>query len=105
MILATQEQPSGWSGGVERIERGDTGSFGKGCGRRNEGNGGAGLSPHVMSDDHSPHLPGTEDDEQVLPEGRDLGPEVGLLPADLSEMFSSALPGAGAGRHFWAVDK
>ncbi len=55
--------------------------------------------PRVVRHDHGPHLPRTQRDKQVIPEGPDLGPEVRFPPPDLAEMFSRMLPVAGARRH------
>ena len=53
----------------------------------------------VMCYKHRPDLPGRQDDEQVVPEGQDLGAEMWFLPADLIEMPSGARPGTGVWRH------
>lgn len=53
--------------------------------------------PCVMRHDHGPRLPGTQRDQQVVPEGRDLGPEVRFPPPDLADRFSGPLPGTCVG--------
>jgi len=46
----------------------------------------------VMGHDHGAHLPRAQGDEQVLPEGWDLGLEARFPPADRAEIISSAFP-------------
>lgn len=36
--------------------------------------------------DRGPHLPGASHDEQVVPEGRDLGLQAGILPGDRTQV-------------------
>ncbi len=55
--------------------------------------------PHVVRHDRGPHLPGTQGDQKVVPEGRDLRSKVGFLLPDLAEKLCGSLPGSGVGRH------